>query len=109
MEDRKKIFVEQPKPFDKLDDGFTISGWIPKSWLDKESNILVKYYLLDNDGSILMGCDIYYDKNKTLELEGRFQFSDEVKLDHLAVEWISKAQGLTVIVEKTGILTTLSR
>jgi hypothetical protein len=97
MKHQNKIVVEQPNPFEKLDDGFTLSGWVPKSWLDKESNILIKYYLLNNDGGILMGCDIYYDKKKTLELDGRFQFSDEVKLDHVAVEWISKDQGLTVI------------
>jgi hypothetical protein len=77
MKDENKIIVEQPKPFEKLDDGFTVSGWVPKSWLDKESNILLKYYLLNLDGGILMGCDIYYDKKKIIEQDGRFQFSDD--------------------------------
>jgi hypothetical protein len=97
MKDKNRIIVEQPKPFEKLEDGFTVSGWVPKSWLDKDSNILLKYYLLNLDGGILMGCDIYYDKKKIIEQDGRFQFSDEVKLDHVAIEWISKVQGLTVI------------
>jgi len=94
---KSTIILEQPKPFDNLDDGFKIAGWVPSSWLERGNNKQVKYYILDVDGTIRVGHDIDFKADKTQEVDGKYWFSAVARLSFLSVDWIQESHGRVIL------------
>ena len=97
MEEKDKIVLETPKPYSELENTFNVSGWVPKSWLNPETDRRIFIELLGIDGKTIMGGTIDIGTDKAPDSKERLWFSHEVNLTFYNEPFIEKSKARIVL------------
>jgi hypothetical protein len=95
-DENEKINIDNPKPLQKVEINFAVTGWVPKLWfceseLGINNTLLIDF--IDIKGQTFIGSSTKVDLNKTSESKDKFRLLMSVEFNHSNCLIIAESQG----------------